>query len=235
MIDAPVVGEAVATRGFAVIESCLSDVEVATLAKAIDGADLAGRAGLRNLFRNVPAILELSRHPGVRRVVETVLGLGAFAVRAILFDKTPQANWNVAWHQDLTIAVARREDVAGYGAWSEKEGVVHVQPPASVLEGMLAVRVHLDDCAPQNGPLRVLPGSHRQGRLDRAAIADWQRRASEVPCVVPRGGLVVMRPLLLHASSVAEAASRRRVIHLEFAAAELDPPLEWHERIAIAN
>ena len=101
-------------------------------------------------------------------------------VRAILFDKTPSANWKVVWHQDLTIAVRERGVVSGFGPWSEKEGVVHVQPPIELLERMLAVRVHLDDCGADNGPVRVLPASHRVGRLSGEAIDEWRKLRAPV-------------------------------------------------------
>ena len=136
----------------------------------------------------------------------------------------------MAWHQDLTIAVHQRRCVAGFTAWSEKEGVVHVQPPVPVLERMLAVRVHLDDCGPDSGPLRVLPGSHREGRLDAAAIDRWKAQVSEVQCLVGQSDLVLMRPLVLHASSAARVVGQRRVLHLEFAAVDLPGNLEWHDR-----
>ncbi len=129
----------------------------------------------------------------VRGLVEPVVGGGAFAVRATLFDKTPEANWKVPWHQDLTIAVAQRIDTPGFTAWSVKDGVYHVQPPSGILEGMLAVRIHLDDCGEDNGPLRVIPGSHRHGRLaddqiERAVasgprLCARQRRAGRCLCV----------------------------------------------------
>jgi ectoine hydroxylase-related dioxygenase (phytanoyl-CoA dioxygenase family) len=134
------------------------------------------------------------------------------------------------WHQDLTIAVRERRCAVGFGAWSEKQGVVHVQPPISVLERMLAMRVHLDECPAESGPLRVLPGSHREGRLDAAAIERWKTQVSEIQCVAGKGDMILMRPLLLHASSTARAANRRRVLHLEFAADDLPCDLDWFER-----
>src|SRR5262245_7189469 len=86
--------------------------------------------------------------------VEPILGPGAFVVRGLFFDKTPRANWKVSWHQDLTIAVRVRIEAPGFGPWSLKAGVVHVQPPAEILERMATVRLHLDDCSESNGPLR---------------------------------------------------------------------------------
>ncbi|MHA7634683.1 phytanoyl-CoA dioxygenase family protein [Corallococcus sp. M7] len=189
------------------------------------------RGGVRNLLENVPAVRELARSRSVREAAESVLGPHCFAVRGLLFDKTPDANWKVIWHQDLTLAVRERRDVPGFGPWSEKAGVPCVQPPTSVLEDMVAVRVHLDDCGEDNGPVRVVAGSHREGRLASLSIPGWLERGAPVDCLVPRCGLLVMRPLLLHASSPARAPAHRRVIHLEFAARPLPGGLQWHASV----
>ena len=141
----------------------------------------------------------------------------------------------MTWHQDLTIAVRERHEVPGFAFWSEKAGVMHVQPPVSILENMLAVRLHLDDCGPDNGPVRVLPGSHRHGRIAESEIPAWRQRVAEVVCTVPRGGVLLMRPLLLHASSPAVSPSRRRVVHIEYAADGLPGGLEWRWRHPIAS
>jgi ectoine hydroxylase-related dioxygenase (phytanoyl-CoA dioxygenase family) len=185
---------------------------------------------IRNLLEAVPAVAELARSPAVRALVEPVLGAGAFAVRGILFDKTPDANWKVAWHQDLTIAVRERREVAGFGPWSEKAGVVHVQPPAAVLERMVTVRLHLDPCGPENGPVQVIPGSHRAGRLSADEIQRRRAERAPEPACIGSGGALLMRPLLLHASSPSSLPAHRRVIHLEFAADDLPGGLEWHGR-----
>jgi ectoine hydroxylase-related dioxygenase (phytanoyl-CoA dioxygenase family) len=170
---------------------------------------------------------ELARSQYVRSLVEPVIGAHLFVVRAIFFDKTPEANWKVAWHQDLSIAVRRRVEAEGFGAWSEKAGVVHVQPPAEILRDMLTVRLHLDASDETNGSLKVLPGSHLHGRLGADEIQRWRESAEPVVCHVPRGGALLMRPLLLHASSASTKPRHRRVIHLEFATRELPGGLEW--------
>ncbi len=189
------------------------------------------RGGVRNLLARSPAVRSLATSRAVRSVAEAVLGPHCFAVRAILFDKTPAANWKVVWHQDLTIAVRERVDVPGFGPWSEKDGVAHVQPPEALLERMLAVRLHLDDCRTDNGPVRVLPGSHRLGRLSATAIDHWRGAREEVACLAERGAILAFRPLLLHASSPATVAAHRRVVHIEFALDELPEPLAWHDRV----
>lgn len=133
-------------------------------------------------------------------------------------------------HQDNVIAVKERRDVAGFTAWSQKAGVWQVQPPAEILARMIAVRVHLDDCGPDNGPLRVLPGSHRFGWLDDQ-LDDWKARVPEVVCTVGCGGIVAMCPLTLHASAAAQTIGHRRVIHIEYAVDNLPAGLEWNNRI----
>lgn len=217
--------------GFALISEVLTAVEVEALliACAQAASDLAAghRAGIRNLLRDVPAVALAAANPAVRKLVCAVLGPAAFPVRVLFFDKTPEANWKVPWHQDLALAVAERMEVPGFTGWSLKEGVAHVHAPAEVLAKMLTVRLHLDDCGTDNGPLRVLPGSHASGKLDAAALTAWRAQVEDLECLVPSGGALVMRPLLLHTSSPARQPGHRRVLHLEFANQPLPGGLRW--------
>jgi ectoine hydroxylase-related dioxygenase (phytanoyl-CoA dioxygenase family) len=217
--------------GFAVIEGAFSMAEVERMRAAIEripfGREVrrkSGVYGIRNLLAisdDVQAIV-----PGLRRYLDRP----SFAVRATFLDKVPGANWKIAWHQDSMIAVRERRDVEGFGPWAVKAGIVHVQPPAGILERMLAVRIHLDDCTRDNGALRVLPGTHRFGWIDHEAGL-WRSRVPEVCCEVRAGGLLLMRPLILHASSPAATPAHRRVLHFEFASFDLPGGLEWHDRI----
>ena len=227
--------ESVANDGFAIVKDAIDDAEVNALRSAlqcvVDRTSVRSRGStfaIRNLIDLVPQVRQLAGSHQIRRLATSVLGPACFPVRAILFDKVPSANWLVPWHQDLTIAVRLRRDVANFGPWSEKAGVPHVQPPVEILERMLSIRVHLDDCLEGNGPLRVLPGSHRVGRLSHDEIALWQVRSRPVSCDIETGGILVMRPLLLHASSEAQSPGHRRVIHLDFAAEQLPEGLAWH-------
>ncbi len=222
--------------GFALVPRAVADAEVDSILHAIENAtvqsssDVRRREGvyaIRNVLDVVPALREVVNSPPLRSLVEPILGEGCFPVRGILFDKVPGANWKVPWHQDLSIAVRERIEVEGFGPWSEKAGVPHVQPPARVLENMLTLRLHLDNCGLANGPLRVLPGSHQSGKLDAQEIADWRQCGEEVACIVPRGGVLLMRPLLLHASSASQVPGHRRVLHIEWAAQELPGGLQW--------
>ena len=222
--------------GFAILPDGLDESWIARLRTAIDsvesGTGVRRRRdvyAIRGLLRRAPGIRELLNLPLVRSLVEPILGPGFFAVSGTLFDKTPRANWKVAWHQDLSIAVRARVEMPGFGPWSTKAGVPHVQPPVSVLEGMLAVRFHLDDCGEDNGALRVIPGSHRLGRLSAERIREVVDATAARICTAPVGAIVVMRPLCVHASSSATQAQNRRVIHLELVARDLPPPMEWHD------
>lgn len=229
--------ETVERDGFAVVEGVVPDGVADALLPALANVDhegaVARRGGVhavRNLLEAVPAVRDLARMPSVRALVEPVLGPECFVVRGILFDKTPRANWKVAWHQDLTIAVQAPADAPGFGPWSEKAGIPHVQPPMEVLQRMLTVRLHLDPCGPDNGPVQVLPGSHARGRLSADDIARMRGEVRPVPCTCGRGGALVMRPAILHASSPATRPGHRRVVHLEFAADALPYGLRWHGR-----
>lgn len=211
--------------GFAVVPSCLDESTVESLRKEFD----ATRYPERNLL-SIPSVQALARSRPVREIIEAILGQSCFATRGIFFHKTRSSNWKVIWHQDLTIAVRERKDCPGFGSWTVKAGIVHVQPPAEIMEGILAIRLHLDESGLDNGPLRMISGSHRQGRLPAKEITR-RVKCDSVICTVPKGGAILMRPLLLHASSACEASESRRVIHLEFAAAELPGGLDWHDKI----
>lgn len=212
-----------ATRGFA---SARGVLEPATLRSLRDRLGPVTGAGRRGLLRE-PAVAALARSAPLLDLVRPQVEGEPFPVRAIYFDKTPEANWGVVWHQDLTLALAARVEVPGFGPWSVKEGVPHVQPPVEVLEGMLTLRVHLDDADEGNGALRVLPGSHRAGRLDAPAIEVWRARVTEVLCTAAAGDVLLMRPLLLHASGKSAGRRHRRVLHLEYASGALPGGLRW--------
>ena len=159
-----------------------------------------------------------------------ILGEHCFAARATFFDKVQDANWSLRWHQDCVISVQERVDTPGFQAWASKVGVLQVRPPESVLQNMLAIRIHLDDCKTSNGALRVLAGSHSQ-KWSREELEECKINFQEVTCEVKQGGILAMRPLLLHASSASDSPKHRRVIHIEFAAQPLPNGLRWKNQI----
>lgn len=222
-----------AIQGYSVVPSGVTTEVVAELRAQVDPilARHAERGGVRDLFQHLPSLVPLAVGP-LRDLVAPTLGAGAVAVRALLFDKTPVANWKVTWHQDVTISVSEYADCLGWGPWSRKAGAWHVHPPAAVLDRMLTLRLHLDPCGPDNGPVRVIPGSHLGGRFSDSEVERVARSAAPVDCLVAEGGVLLMRPLILHASAPAAAPSHRRVIHIEYASADpLPDGFNWAEAV----
>ena len=230
--------DALLKDGFGVFENAVPTSTVQRLIHLLDslpGSRGSRRRGLgapyaiRNLLSLVRQVDGLPESPELLTLVHPILGENARPVRGILFDKTPQANWAVSWHQDCSIAVVERSDLPGFGPWSVKAGIHHVRPPIAILERMLTLRLHLDDCPTDNGPLRVVPGSHRMGiiGLDQIHAAHSAGSVRELP--VGAGGVVAMRPLLLHSSRPCHNAAHRRVIHIEYAGVDLPQGLSWLE------
>jgi ectoine hydroxylase-related dioxygenase (phytanoyl-CoA dioxygenase family) len=216
-------------NGFSTIDRYLSPDSIDLLIQDIIALDLTpGRAGIRNLLELAPSISALARSQEIRSLVDPILGDTARVVRGIFFDKQPSANWKVPWHQDRTIAVKNRLEVPDYHPWSVKGGIPHVQPPTAILDQMLTVRIHLDRTNESNGALKVIPGSHCHGKLTDSEIDLWKQTSPGISCNLEPGGILLMRPLLLHASSAAIVPSHRRVIHLEYASHQLPSGLEWY-------
>ena len=174
------------------------------------------RAGIRHLLSHL-AVRALATRPVLREIARAVLGGDAFPFRATLFEKSPAQNWLVAWHQDTALPLAARVEAPGWGPWSKKAGLLYARAPAEALEAIVAVRVHLDESSEANGPLRVLPHTHGLGVLGERQIRARSAGAAGIACTAPVGGGVVMRPLILHASSKSASAVPRRVLHLEYA------------------
>jgi len=160
-------------------------------------------------------------------IAAAFLGQKSKPVRATLFDKSPQRNWALGWHQDPTIAVRERTETAGFTAWTVKHGVHHVVPPFGYLERMLTLRIHLDPAGPDNAPLLVAPGSHRLGPVPEREIATAVRRCGTASCEAAAGDVWLYSTPILHASPRASVPARRRVLQLLYSADKLPADLEW--------
>jgi ectoine hydroxylase-related dioxygenase (phytanoyl-CoA dioxygenase family) len=218
--------------GFAITKPILTPAETDHLISLVErhAGSEEKRGGVRDIMHRVPELNQVAQHRAIRSIVENVLDSNAFVVRSTLFDKTDAANWKVPWHQDVTIAVNERIDLDGYGPWSNKEGVTHVQPPTDILERMVTVRIHLDPCPSTNGALRVMPGTHKLGRINQNDAPRYVFEDRAVCCEVEAGAALVMRPLLLHASSPSTNPAHRRVLHFDFATGDLPAGLQWRMR-----
>ena len=203
-------------QGFAILSGVFSAPEMRQIVNDLDHSALRrSRAGVRHILGH-PAIATLARDPRLLGIAQEILGSGALPFRATLFDKSPQANWLVVWHQDTALPLRERRDTPGWGPWSVKDGVTYAHAPASALRRVAALRIHLDDSTTHNGPLRVLPGTHMNGVLTDDAIQEAAAQISPIDCIVPNGGVLAMKPLLIHASSKSLAEMPRRVLHIEY-------------------
>lgn len=218
--------------GYCVVPTLADHARITSLIGAIETGPVSrvkreGQTyGARNLLR-LPDVRAFATSPEIASHLLPLLGRDFLPVRGIFFDKTRTANWPVLWHQDLSVAVCKHRESAGWTNWSVKRGVPHAQPPPEILDRMVTVRLHLDDCPAENGALRVIGGSHRMGVLTREKITAVTSQSGETITAKP-GDALFMRPLLLHASASSRMPGHRRVLHLEFAPADLLPEgLEW--------
>jgi len=205
-------------HGYAILPNIFPHNEISEVANVISQSQLKrSRAGARHIL-SVPVVCKVAEDLRLLSIAREVLGQAAIPFRATLFDKSPSSNWLVAWHQDTALPLVKRTEEPGWGPWSIKEGVNYAHAPREALEQVLALRVHLDDSESANGPLRVIPETHCGGVLSDSEIQKRASTSQHVECTVARGGLIAMRPLIIHASSKAENDSPRRVLHIEYAA-----------------
>jgi ectoine hydroxylase-related dioxygenase (phytanoyl-CoA dioxygenase family) len=202
------------------LKPCMAPLEAAlsTLRTDEAGVRLYGLKSLAPL---------LAREGCIGAVAASVLGQGAKPVRAILFNKSAQTNWSLAWHQDRTICVRERREAPGFGPWTVKGGMVHVAPPFELLSRMVTLRAHLDDVPSSNAPLLIAPGSHTYGRIAVEDVDRVVRQCGTAACLAEAGDVWLYATPILHASEAATAPTSRRVLQVDFAAEALPHGLEW--------
>lgn len=226
-----------ADKGYTVIGHIYDKAEVIAIIDTINKANTSNITfrktddlfAIRQFIKELPELKRLIFNDRFNNLINTLFGDGYFVVKSIYFDKPPKSNWFVAYHQDLTVSVDKKIDVPGFGPWTVKQNQFAVQPPLHILQQNFTVRVHLDDTDATNGALKVIPGSHTKG-IYRPETINWETEHEEV-CDVPQGGVMIMRPLLLHASNRSTGNRRRRVMHIEFSNVNLPEPLQWSEKI----
>ncbi|MFB2121244.1 phytanoyl-CoA dioxygenase family protein [Parapedobacter sp. 2B3] len=227
------------TQGFTTIPGVYTSEEVDAMIDLINRADTeketfrksADLFAIRQFLKELPEAMDLVFNIRLRKFISTMFGPDYFVVKSIYFDKPEGSNWYVAYHQDLTISVDRRLDIPGFGPWTVKQNQFAVQPPLDMLENNFTIRIHLDDTDADNGALKVVTGSHLKG-IYRPENIDWSNERESV-CDVPKGGVMIMKPLLLHSSSRTTNGKKRRVIHIEFSNGELPAGLRWSERVKL--
>lgn len=213
--------------GFEIIEEVFSSKDLVPINEEfslLESSIIGG--GLRNADKKLSSVRSLLSSQTLSTLIQNYLPGHAQLVRAILFVKTQSNNWLVTWHQDKTVSVSQKFESAGWGPWSQKDGVLHVQPPPGVLSHMVSFRVHLNASTEENGCLKLIPNSHSGGLLSQAAISSYPKEAA-INCLAPLGSVLVMRPHVLHASSKATNSNPRRILHLEYSSYKLPAGVHW--------
>lgn len=214
-----------ATRGALHWPGLIDGAKVESLQAALAPIPLE-RPGLR--LHNVEVVQGLlSAEGAVGRLAARLIGPGAMPVRALLFDKSPENNWAVGWHQDRVIAVKERWEIPDFGPWSVKDGVLHVAPPISLMQRMITIRLHLDPVGKDNGPLLFVSGSHRMGMVPAGEVAQVAARCGAETSLASAGDAWAYATLILHASQASVGNCRRRVLHVDYAAEMLPDGLAW--------
>lgn len=201
--------------GFCVAPRVLTERECEELYAQLSSAQGRSRAGIRHLM-GIAAVKSLANDPRLIEFAKLYMSGSPIPFRATLFEKSARANWLVAWHQDTALPLASKFVSSEWGPWSTKAGVKYARAPAWALERVVALRVHLDASTNSNGPLRVIAGSHKLGVLPDDEVLRQARTERSVECLCRKGGIVAMRPLIIHASSKCATDSPRRVLHIEY-------------------
>lgn len=230
------------TEGFIIIDAIYNENEIEKLTSIIESVteDKAGKTtfrksedlfAIRQFHKEIPQALDSIFNQNLKDIIKSNFGENYFITKSIYFDKPEKSNWFVAYHQDLTISVDKKIDVESFENWTTKQDQFAVQPPKDILEKNFTIRIHIDKTTKDNGALKVINNSHSKG-IYRVENMDFKNE-KETICEVEKGGIMIMKPLLFHASNKTTNNERRRVIHIEFSNIELPNGLDWSERTNI--
>lgn len=228
-------------NGFAIIPEVYTSAEIDSILYIISksGTDSPTFRKTKDLFairqflKEVPGAAGIILNENLKKIIRELFGDSYFIVKSIYFDKPGASNWFVSYHQDLTISVDKKADITGYGPWTVKQNQFAVQPPLDILKNNFTIRIHLDDTDESNGALKIIPGSHLKD-IYRPETIDWNKE-TESFCCIKKGGVMIMKPLLLHASDRTTNNNNRRVIHIELSNAQLPTAIQWSEKLEVFN
>jgi len=239
MADYKNIKEEIFNQGFAIVDTIFTDAEIEAMLQFISKADTSNTTfrktaalfAIRQFLKELPATAPLIFNKKLTTLITSIFGDDFFVVKSIYFDKPETSNWFVSYHQDLTISVNKKIALEGFGPWATKQNQFSVQPPLQILENNFTIRIHLDDTGENNGALKVIPGSHLK-KVYRPETIDWTIE-KEAVCKVSKGGIMIMKPLLLHSSGRTKNNNKRRVIHIEFSSINLPDDLQWSEYLRL--
>ena len=223
--------------GFTTINNIYSKEEINRIVKEIENADRSSDTfrvskdlfAIRQFLNELPETRNLIFNQKLNKIISKIFGDNYFVVKSIYFDKPESSNWYVAYHQDLTISVDKKISSKDFGPWTKKQNQFAVQPPIYILKNIYTIRIHLDHTNFENGALKVIPDSHSKGII-RPENIDWTTEIEKI-CEVEKGGIMIMKPLILHGSNRTTNNQKRRVIHIEFSDLNLPEGLKWPEKL----
>lgn len=218
-------------KGFSVVNTVFTKEELDSFIDVIENSHK--KYAIRQLVNLKPELLNLVfKNQQFVNLYQSVSNENYFLSKAIFFNKPSQSNWFVGYHQDMSISVKNKVEKDGYTNWTHKNGQLGVIPPKEVLENTITFRIHLDDTDATNGALKVIPKTHTKGFIRIDENFEKENLGEEYLCNVKKGGVMLMKPLLLHASAKSTSEFDRRVIHLEFSNKEI--PMNWLEKKEIS-
>lgn len=212
--------------GFEYWDKVINEVEIQTIKREISNLNQdIPRYGIRSADKLLPSVHKLAYSEKVLSKVEGIIGPSAKLARAVIFDKSPDKNWFVPWHQDRTVPLSQKLESSEWKNWTVKRGILHAEAPIKVLKNMLTLRVDLDDTSPENGGMKFIEGTHER-KIPAEALSQLDKSAAK-DCLRSAGDVFIMRPLLLHSSNKSTSAKPRQVIHLEFSSFKLPDGIHW--------
>ncbi|RYJ44870.1 phytanoyl-CoA dioxygenase family protein [Flavobacterium beibuense] len=238
-MDFAVYKKEINNSGFTVLNNIYTKKETEDIAAIINTTNITGDTfrkskdlfAIRQFLKEIPYVQSLVFNDNLKTIISTLFGKDYFSIKSIYFNKPGNSNWFVAYHQDLTISVDKKTEIENFGPWTVKQNQFAVQPPIEILENIFTIRIHLDDTDENNGALKVIPESHLK-KIYRPETIDWSTE-KEVICNVDKGGVMIMKPLLLHSSARTVNNNNRRVIHIEFSNMELPSEIKWAEKLEV--
>ncbi|WP_276346254.1 phytanoyl-CoA dioxygenase family protein [Daejeonella sp. JGW-45] len=218
-------------HGFAILNECIDTSRIQSLEKELSELkvfEFSSDASRVNLLKHSKAVHETANNPELNGIITNICDRKMFPVKAFVLDKALDNNWAIPWHQDLKIAVEQQVAAEGYTNWSVEAGITHVHPPVHVMERLITIRIHLDSASEKNGAIHVVPGSHKKGVIDNDDIQRIAKGSGCRLCTVDSGGIMIMKPLLLHDSPPSHSSARRRILQIEFGY-ELGNGVRWYD------
>jgi hypothetical protein len=221
--------KALTNEGFAITDALFDPMVLESLLEGLTaiGAFNYDRPQIPNLLKACDSLKNIARDEKLLHLLKLTTGEEMFPVKAFILDKSTESNWEIPWHQDLKISLSEKVEATGYHNWSLESGILHVQPPVSVIEKLVTLRIHLDPCD-SNNAIHVIPQSHNLGILKQQQIERLVAQTSSHLCIAAKFSVMLMRPLILHDSPPSNSSDSRRILQLEYGY-NLGKGLSWHD------